>query len=405
MFRPATFDLTRRRLLLIFVAFVLLLGSAGPAMAQDGGTPPPGGDNFEPAPASEGANVPGTYFGPAPSDIDPQLIGPYQLLKSGPVDVEARTVTLPLYLGHTPDGTNVWYILTDTNDAGNAEALGLNYSPKLGYAGVEGAIRDATLEPDASLTFQSGTVDFSPELTIVPGTGEDAFPPESATPGAIGDADYSPLVRITNAGGTIYNAPIVAFGTDAADLDFCDGSPDFSLVHDHAVAFCPSAMTVTLSLTAGFSFGRPVLYLSTDANDPVVAALETATLAPGLQQLQVGFDDGAFSPTERIFIATNGPTGADNPQRQGLNSALTDGGGPLNVLGGIPTVATDYSPLWDANIYTWTDEAIDNGYRGRNIQEFTILGLSEQGWITGPGGTTFGSTGIIINCPIVMRLL
>ena len=33
------------------------------------------------------------------------------------------------------------------------------------------------------------------------------------------------------------------------------------------------------------------------------------------------------------------PTGKDNPQRQGFNSALTDGLSPLNVLGGIPTIA------------------------------------------------------------------
>jgi len=38
----------------------------------------------------------------------------------------------------------------------------------------------------------------------------------------------------------------------------------------------------------------------------------------------------------------NGPTGKDNPQRQGLNSAIIDGLSPLNILGGIPTVATDY---------------------------------------------------------------
>ena len=80
-------------------------------------------------------------------------------------------------------------------------------------------------------------------------------------------------------------------------------------------------------------------------------------------------------------------------------------GGPLNVLGGIPTIATDYSPLWDLNVGAWTQEAIDNGYTSRVIEEFQILGLVQQGWITGPGGEPFGSTGIIVNCPIVQRLL
>jgi hypothetical protein len=109
---------------------------------------------------------------------------------------------------------------------------------------------------------------------------------------------------------------------------------------------------------------------------------------------------------QRIFITANGPTGEGNPQRQGLSSALlAEGRGPLNVLGGIPTVATDYSPLWDINLGEWTDEAIANGYRSRVIEEFQILGLVEQGWITGPAGAEYGSIGVIVNCPIVWRFL
>jgi hypothetical protein len=397
--------LARHRLALLVAALVLMLSSAAPVFAQDDATPAVPADNSQSAPAETGAGVPGTYFGPVPSSVQRELIGPFQLLKSGPVDTANSTVTLPLYLGHMPDGTNVWYILTDTNDKGNADALGLNYSAKLGYAGTGQAVRNATLGTDAKLTFESGTVDFSPELAVKPGEGDNAFPPSVATPGSVGDDAYTPLVRLTNAGDAIYNAPIVAFGTDADQLNFCGGSPNYSIVHDDVLSFCPSEGTVTLALTKGFSFGRPVLYLSTDANVESVAALESATLAPALSDVQVGTDDGAFSAVERIFIATNGPTGADNPQRQGLNSAIVDGDGPLNVLGGIPTVATDYSPIWDANIYSWTQEAIDSGYRARNIQEFEILGLANLGWITGPNGAPFGSSGIVINCPIVMRLL
>jgi hypothetical protein len=73
-----------------------------------------------------------------------KLIGPYQLLKSGQVDLNASTITLPLYRGQvkaaaTADGgsgevRNVWYIVTDTTDKGNADALGLNWSPNLNYA-------------------------------------------------------------------------------------------------------------------------------------------------------------------------------------------------------------------------------------------------------------------------------
>jgi hypothetical protein len=186
---------------------------------------------------------------------------------------------------------------------------------------------------------------------------------------------------------------------------FCNGDPDYSVVHDKVVSICPQEGTVTLSLTPGFSFARPVLYLSLDASSPLAAALEKATLAPKLGVITVGHDDSAFSAVERIFITANGPTGVDNPQRQGLNSALMGEGSPLNVFGGIPTIATDYSPLWDANLGEWTQEAIDNGYRSRVTEEFQVLGLVQDGWVTGPGGAPYGSVGIIINCPIVFRLL
>ena len=138
---------------------------------------------------------------------------------------------------------------------------------------------------------------------------------------------------------------------------------------------------------------------------PSQPALESATVAPKLVNITTGHDDSAFSAVERLFLFANGPTGKDNPQRQGLNSALMGEGSPLNVLGGIPTIATDYSPLWDLNLGVWTQEAIDNGYRSRLTEEFAILGFVEQGWITGPSGAPYGSVGMIVNCPIVFRFL
>lgn len=61
-----------------------------------------------------------------------------------------------------------------------------------------------------------------------------------------------------------------------------------------------------------------------------------------------------------------------HPLRQGLNSALRGDGFPLNVLGGIPTVATDYSPFWKLNVGTWTSYAVQAGYRTRQLDEFTV---------------------------------
>ncbi|MDQ6832638.1 MAG: hypothetical protein M3008_04495, partial [Chloroflexota bacterium] len=263
------------------------------------------------------------------------------------------------------------------------------------------------LQKDTTLTFDKGTVDFSPEHVLVPGDAPNAFPPKMAKPGQVGDADYSPLVRITNVGNFIYNAPIVAFGVDDKQISFCNGNVDYKLVHDKVTKICPTPTggTVTLSLVQGFSFGKPLQYISTDTSDPTVAAIEDNTYAPGLQDITVGHDDSAFSAVERIFIFANGPTGKDNPQRQGLNSALTDGGGPLNVFGGIPTVATDYSPLWDANLGEWTKDALAKGYGSRLTEEFAILTMAEKGFLTGPGGAKYGSVGIIINCTPVMRFL
>jgi hypothetical protein len=384
---------------------VLLLAFALPAFAQDDlgeGL----GDDVAPAPPSIGADIPLTYFGPAPSTVQKELIGPYQLVTAGTIDHDAGTITLPLYRGQMTSGETVWYVITDTNDEANAAALGLNFSAKLSYADVGSAVRPAVLNNDFTVTFERGTVDFSPVHSVTPGEAPNYFPPAAFQPGAVGDADYSPLMKLTNAGGYIYNAPIVAFNVDADTLNtFCEGNADHSILHDKVISICPEAGTVTLEMTLGFSFARPVWYLSLDASVDLAAAMEVVTLAPGLTSIPVGADDSFSSAVERIFPVVNGPTGIENPQRQGFNSALAGEGGPLNTLGGIPTIATDYSPLWDLNPVVWTEEAINSGYRSRVTEEFFILGLVERGWLTGLGGGEFGSVGIIVNCPVVFRFL
>ena len=392
------------------LAAALAGGSIIPALAED---------DAQPAPASIGADVPITYFGPAASEVqeDPRgraLVGPAQLLRAGTVDKKALTVTLPLYKGALKDGRSVWYILTDTTDKAQAEALGLNHSAKLVYAAVGKATRRAWLTKDASLVFDRGAVDFAPKRTVVPGDGAKPFPPKVGKPGSVGDQHYTPIVHIENAGHHIYNAPVVAFDVDEKKISFCKGSPNHDLVHDRVVKICPDGNgggTVTLKMTPIFSFAKPATYISTEASDPMVAALDAGTFAPALADIPVGRDDSAFSAIERLFVTVNGPTGSKNPQRQGLNSALSDKDAkgmpapPIHVIGGIPTVALDYSPLWDVNLGEWTAEAISKGYRSRVIDEFQYLGLVEQGWITGPGGMPYGSSGIVVNCPIVMRFL
>jgi hypothetical protein len=85
----------------------LVLGPASiPLAAQDGPGPGPLGPgpgcNLFPAPPSIGASVHLSYFGPPPSETNPSLVGPVQLLKSGTVDDQKGTLTLPLY-------QNVWW--------------------------------------------------------------------------------------------------------------------------------------------------------------------------------------------------------------------------------------------------------------------------------------------------------
>ena len=382
--------------------------SSGINSAQGPGAGPrdlgaPGCDLF-PAPASVGANVDLSYFGPPPSSVNQSLVGPVQLLNTGQVDSIAGTITIPLYKGSVKaTGKTAWYILTDVSDQGVAAELGLNYSAKLNF--INTAARTGNLDANGNIVFDKGTVDFSAVRNLVPGPTGAEFPPTSVTPGEVGNKNYSPYVSITNAQGVIYNAPMVAYNVDASQINFPNGNVDYTKVHDQVVAIDPYNMTVTLNLINGFSFGRPVWYLSMDASTTLAATIEHNTYAPLMDKLLLGNDDSFASPIERIFIATNGAEGCDNPQRQGLSADLADGHRPNNTLGGIPTLALDYSPAWDAQLYTWTDDAISKGYRQQLREEFQILTYAQDGLITGfPAGTAFGSSGFSINCPIVQRL-
>jgi hypothetical protein len=187
------------------------------------------------------------------------------------VDAAKGTITLPLYLGHMKNGMNVWYILSDVDDAEVAALLGLNFSAKMAF--MANAARTANLDQNGDLVFDKGTVDFSPVRSITPGPPGQEFPPSVAQPGSIGDKDYSPFVQIVNAGGVIYNAPIVAFGVNASDISFPNGNVDYSKVHDQVIAIDPAKMTVTINLINGFSFGKPVWYMSMDTSIPLGAAI------------------------------------------------------------------------------------------------------------------------------------
>jgi hypothetical protein len=198
----------------------------------------------------------------------------------------------------------------------------------------------------------------------------------------VGQEGYSPLIRLRD--GTVLNAPQIANTTGRAD----------KVVGTLGLGDA----TVTYRETNGFQGDRAVRYVSTDASDPVAAALEDATLAPRLNLAPSPGGDGTDSARASLATFVNGALGADNPQRQGLNSALLDGLDPLNVLRWNPSQGR-YSPLWDVHPAAWAPGVAPTVQRDWG----TVEGLVAHGRITGPGGAPFGPAGFIVDCPIVFR--
>jgi hypothetical protein len=384
------------------------LPAAASAAVIDRGQEGPPLSETRPAPKSIYPDQVEITAQPSPSEVNPSFLGPVLLMKSAIVDLEAGTATLPLRKGRLESGETVWSIMTDTTDPNLAKLHGVNYSPKLAYAVTGKAARQARIDKDGTIVFKSGRVDFSPVHSVTPGAAPNFFPPKAVQPGSVGDADYSPLVQFANAKNALFNMPMVAFNVSADELNkMCDGNVDYSKVEDKVLKICPRDGTVTLKLTLGYTFGKPIFYLSTEANDPVVAALEGATYTPALKDVPFALEDASpGEAAERIYTFVNGPMGVDNPFRQGLDSALSDKGahGPLNVLGGIPTINLDYSPLWRLFPVKWTADAIEKGYRTKMTDAIAIEDAGQRGIIESIAGGKPRAVGFIINCPVVYRI-
>jgi len=355
------------------------------------------------------------------------------------VDLTQETVRLPLYKG-TANGHNVWFILTEASDAGLAHNSGLNYAPKLANIaiGCPDCVQTVTIDAPtadqnkfgpATVHFQ-GEPDFSPTRTLVP--GPNGFPPDSFSPGATAGPGYSPFIRIAGS-DVVYNAPIVATGDGPFDVTTHANTADRVLGIHIAQPPFPSGQFldswVDLLVVKGFDAGQPILYLSTEADDPLASVLERATYVPVLAKAAYnGGDDFLGSARERLFGFINGQTGSDNPQAQGFRNIVLDGhaaqdasaqntalinglrngGDLLNVFGDFPTLADPrhaqaYSPLWDAQLGQWTQKAIDEGLNTRQIDENVVFNLAatRPDLLTGPGGAPYGSVGIDINCAVI----
>jgi hypothetical protein len=336
---------------------------------------------------------------------------PNQLVSAINVDKANHTVTLPLYKGEVND-QRVWYVITESSDLREAVRLGVNWAPKLSNALGTAAVQQAVLHGRAldsrSVVDFSGTVHFSGQRVVIP--GPDQFPVLAGThAGPVADAYYSPLFSFGN--DVVYNGEQIANSTGT---------------HPKVLTLDVGARRATLRLTEGRYLGGQVLYLSTESSLTDVAALENATYAPNLAAApSAGSDDPSRSAREAIIPVVNGPRGVENPQRQGLQSAVAGEGDPLNIIREEPECsdpsvpancsALQYSPLWDVTPVAWTQAAIESGLRVRLESHETVERLFDQGLLVNfnPGGPSqddpeilgLRALGAVVNCPPIFVAL
>ncbi len=342
---------------------------------------------------------------------------PNQLASATEIDTIAATAVLPLYRGQDASGGDVYFIITESNNVDESIRLGLNWTPKLVHAMGTKAVQNATIVSGGTKNVNdfpvlkfSGNVKFGLTKKVVPGPLLFPLDPAS-TPSSSGDANYSPLVTFD--GKIVYNASHLANSTG---------------VHEKVISMDKVKMTVKIKLTRGFYEGFPILYSSTETSDDDLAALEGGTFAPNMNAAPNPADDKSFrSAREALIPVINGPMGKDNPNRQGLRSAVAGEGDPLNIFQeqagcedpddpGAFCDAAAYSPLWDVHPVMWTDAAIAAGMRTRvttdkreviapiNIIELYADGFIKAGAPTGPRNSSLGglnAAGIIVNCPII----
>jgi len=367
------------------------------------------------------------------------------------VNLSKEYVRLPLYPGIAYAGTShaekVWYILEDASTQGAADDLGVNYVPKLANMAVDCPACVQTvhlMNPSpgqnhfgpAPISF-AGAPNFSPTRIATPGPS--GFPLAKFAPGAVAGRGYSPFIRIAGS-DTVYNAPIVATGNGPYDVVNHINTSDKAMgIHiGKSPADSPSGSFheswADMLITKGFDGSEPIVYLSTDAGQPLTAALERSTYVPALNSASCnGCDDFLGSARERLFGFVNGQSGVNNPNAQGFvhfakdgpisqnavqtNTAFINamryGGDILNVFGDFPTLqharnADAYSPLWDAQLGLWTPKAVKAGLNKRQTNENAVLNLafSHPDLLTGVNPATgkpqpYGSVGVDIDCAVI----
>src|SRR6516225_2796229 len=438
IFKPLLARKRRPTAALAVLAVAASLGLAACGAAASAGTAAPAAQAGKPPGESKGL---GQLSGLLPRDK-------LTLESAIQVNLSNETVRLPLYPGTayagTPHAEKVWYILMDSSDAGAAHDLGINYAPKLADIGIScpACLQTVTLTNPtpqqnpfgpAVINFAAAP-DFSPTRVAVPGpTG---FPLAKLQPGAVAGPGYSPFIRIAGS-DVVYSAPIIATGDGPFDVVHHTNTGD-RVLGVHIAPPSPagqySESWADLLFVKGFDAGQPIVYISTDAGQPLTAVLERATYVPALDKASYnGGDDFLGSVRERLFGFINGQAGASNPNAQGfvhlvkdghaaedasagntaLINALRGGGDLLNVFGDFPTLsdprhAQAYSPLWDAQLGLWTPKAVQQGLNTRQIDEVQVFNLAatRPDLLTGVDPATgqpapYGSVGVDINCAVI----
>lgn len=308
------------------------------------------------------------------------------------------TATLPLYRGLGPDGKDAYYIVTEASDHKVAEAMGVNYAPKMRHVIGSGGAMPVTIEN--GLVKMPGAVDFSPKFEVVPGS-PNPFPPKIAKPGAIADANYSSLAVMPS--GVVLNIQVVANASGS---------------HDRMKSIDLKARTVTLSVLDGFQNGKQYFYhLVTDVSADLPAVLEQGVYAPKLALIP---EFGKSDPKDKSALlgfspVVNGISDIKNPEFQGFAASLANGGiDPINVFPFGPDNANasldnNYSPLWDAHVVAWTDEAVKAGKVRRiksveDLKQLFAAKLITSAAADGPANGFLGGIRafkVTINCPVI----
>ena len=401
---------------LISAAVVVLGGCRGSGRGRPDAPQPPGAAAHPAGAKSEGSGA-ATGLGPLSGILPRDKLTVESAIE---INLSKEYARLPIYPGDAPNPKTgqierVWYLLLDASDKGLADDLGRQLRAQAREHGrrLPGmrADRDRGKPEPGKQPLRAGGDPFPGRTRLQPRTDSrtrtDGFPAKRFKPGAEappGDT-YSPFIRIAGS-DVVYNAPIIATGEGPFDVTKHRNTGDRVLaVHIGTEGHAPSGQFgeswADLLFVKGFDTGQPIVYLSTDAGQPLTAVLERSTYVPALNNASFnGGDDFLGSARERLFGFINGQTAqttrrrrASSTSRSTVTSAKTPrrktradqglrfGGDLLNVFGDFPTLASPrhadaYSPLWDAQLGLWTEKAIKLGIDKRQVDENTVLNLA-----------------------------